>query len=725
MVPLLLVGLLSILGQIVLLRELVVAFYGVELVYILAIGVWLLAAAAGAASARRSVVPSRRILATLLFVCAVLLPLEVALARGSRLLLGGVPGAFLSFGQQVAVALAVLVPIGMVLGALFSRAAHVYVARNGTLASAYAIESAGGLVGGLLSTLALIWGLSNFTLALACSIVALLAAIDATASRHPARRVTVVGGAVVSAVLLAIGPSLDQAMTKWSHPGLLVAIDSPYGRLAVTRAGAQVSVFENDALSVETEGTDAEALAHLAALSHPLPRRVLLMGGTITGLLPDVLAHHPERVDLVEINGRLIETVAPYLPAATRLALTDPRVHTVLDDPRRFLTGAGVYDLVIAAMAEPESGQANRFYTREFFEQVARHLDAAGVLAFRLRGAENYWPPAMLRRLESIDLAAAAAFRDVLVLPGDHNVVIASNRPLVRDPAVLASRLDARGIRPRLVTPAYISYLYSNDRFAEVSAKLATVRAPINTDAQPICYQYASLIWLSKFFPTLGAFDPDFDRPWSTGWAAAIAGVLVLGLLVARRFAGARRSLITALGGMIGMVLESVVLLHYQLKNGVVYQDLGVLLTAVMAGLACGALLLNHVARQTSVAESNSPGNAGARHLSRAWGFGIAGAFVVLAVVIEAVVSRGSTIGLAAASALLSMTGVLVSAVFAYASLRGVPDQGRIVAPLYAADLAGGAMGSLIATLILIPFAGLALSAGAMAVLALALLVLV
>jgi hypothetical protein len=452
---------------------------------------------------------------------------------------------------------------------------------------------------------------------------------------------------------------------------------------------------------------------------------VLLLGGTISGLLPDVLAHHPHHVDLVEINRRLIETVAPQLPPATRMSLTDPRVRTVVDDPRRFLTGAGVYDLVIAAMAEPESGQANRFYTREFFEEVAAHLDAGGVLAFRLRGAENYWPPALLRRLDSIDLAATAAFRDVLVLPGDHNVVIASNRPLVRDPAVLASRLEARGIRPRLVTPAYISYLYSNDRFAEVSAKLATVRAPINTDARPICYQYAALIWLSKFLPTLGAFDPDFDRPWSTGWAAVIGAALVLGLLVVRRFAGARRLLLAALGGMIGMVLESVVLLHYQLKNGVVYQDLGVLLTAVMAGLACGALLLDRVARQTKGTASASARNVGARHLSRAWGVGIAAAFVVLAVVIDAVVSRGSSIGLAAASALLALTGVLVSAAFAYASLRGVSDQGRIVAPLYAADLAGGAVGSLVATLVLIPFAGLALSACAMAALALALWLLV
>ena len=47
-----LVGLLAILFQIVLLRELNVAFYGVELVYALALAAWMAGGAAGAARAR-------------------------------------------------------------------------------------------------------------------------------------------------------------------------------------------------------------------------------------------------------------------------------------------------------------------------------------------------------------------------------------------------------------------------------------------------------------------------------------------------------------------------------------------------------------------------------------------------------------------------------------------------------------------------------------------------
>ena len=48
------IGVISMLGQVVLLRELNVAFYGSELIYILGLGLWLLWTAVGAAAGRRS-----------------------------------------------------------------------------------------------------------------------------------------------------------------------------------------------------------------------------------------------------------------------------------------------------------------------------------------------------------------------------------------------------------------------------------------------------------------------------------------------------------------------------------------------------------------------------------------------------------------------------------------------------------------------------------------------
>ena len=49
--------------------------------------------------------------------------------------------------------------------------------------------------------------------------------------------------------------------------------------------------------------------------------------------------------------------------------------------------------------------------------------------------------------------------------------------------------------------------------------------------------------------------------------------------------------------GFAGMVLESTVMLYYQVKYGVLYQDIGVMLMSFMAGLAAGAWVVERAQR--------------------------------------------------------------------------------------------------------------------------------
>jgi len=177
MIWLLAVGLVSILGQVVLLRELHVAFFGSELVYILALGVWLLGTAAGAAAGRRAHVPSSDRVRCLLLLWSVLLPLMVAFVRGHRVLLGAVPGAYLPFPLQLAIMGAVLLPVSALLGLLFQGAAKRYVEGSRTLAVAYAIESGGSILGGILAAVLLMAGAQNLSAALLCGLLGVAAAL--------------------------------------------------------------------------------------------------------------------------------------------------------------------------------------------------------------------------------------------------------------------------------------------------------------------------------------------------------------------------------------------------------------------------------------------------------------------------------------------------------------------------------------------------------------------
>jgi len=692
------IGFVSILGQVVLLRELSVAFYGVELIYTLAIGVWLFSGAWGAMISRRTLQPSFSRLNLLFLLLSAGLPLNVALIRSIRQLCGGIPGAYLPLHTQIASMFVSLLPIGLLLGLLFQWAAKIYVSNRRSLAGAYAVESLGGLAGGICASLFLRFGFQNFIIVLLCALAAIGSSFLRAGDKRP-RWLRPASLMIAAALVLVLwkAPKLDRLMTSWSHPNLVESRDTPYSRITVTFLNGQVSVFENDALLTETEGTRAEEFVHIAALQHANPERVLVLGGGVEGLITEVLRHRPRIVDYVELNAAMLDAVRPHLPVDIQRSFRDEKVRVIVDDPRRFLNRSLSYDLILVGMPEPASGQANRFYTREFFRQCLQKLDTQGIFAFSLQSSENFWTPQLTSRMASIYRAVKMSFPEVVVVPGGTNIVIGSRDRLTRDPSVLAARLSARNLKARLVSSDYIRYRYTNDRFGTVAETLESAAAPVNTDARPICYQYTVMIWLSKFLPSATFRDFALFKPGG-GRVVALWMLLAMSLsalpLIRARWP-VRRAVLAGVAGFAGMVLETILVLHYQMKNGILYQDIGILLTGFMGGLALGALAATKTDR---------------RHL-RALGIGMLLGFVMLSAIIGMAINSGRNSGLAEILVFLFLAGFLVAGVFAYASLRDADDQRKVVNPLYSADLLGGCLGSLAASLFLAPIAGLGAAA--------------
>ncbi len=692
------VGFVSMLGQVVLLRELLVAYFGSELILLLSVGVLLLASSLGVMGARRLGRPSGAHVRGAFLALALLLPLLVIFVRAVRLLFGGTPGAYLPIPQQALGLLLALLPFGVVTGALFQRAAVLYVARGRTLARAYAVESAGGLVGGALATASVMAGVQNLTLSLACALAAVVAGSLPRKGERPGRLAPLAGVlGVVLLVGLAFSSPLDLRLSALNHPALLAARDTPYGRVVVESSLGQVVIFENDALAVESQGTTAEEFVHLAALEVADLRQVLVLGGCAEGLVGEVLKHRPVRVDAVELDGTMLALVLPRLPPETRAPLRDPSVRLIVSDPRAFMKRAGTYDLLLVAMPEPASGQANRYYTREFFALCRGHLDTGGVLALRLPAAENLWSPALALRTASIHRALRGVFADVLVLPGTTSVVLASDGKLARDPEVLSDRWRQRGVQGRLVSPEYIRYLLTNDRLAQIAGILAKTRVPENTDARPACYAYTLLLWLSRFYPGAGLVGWS-GRDLSPAWLLLPALVWGAVALAARRSAASRRVLFVGVAGFAGMVLEGAILLAYQTAHGVLYQDLGLLLTCFMGGLCAGALAVEHLWGK---------GEAVSR---RVMGASLMAALAGLGLICAGLFHAGLLAELIGTGALLFAAGALTGGPFAYAGLCSGEGQRMAVAPLYAADLLGGCIGSIAGGLCLMPLLGMAQS---------------
>jgi spermidine synthase len=682
------VGALSLLGQVVLLREVLVAAFGVEFFALAGLCFWLAGSGAGAAWGRRSPALSGRGLGLPFLALGLSLPLSVAAFRLLRPLSAPLPGLLLPPGPALLAGALLLVPPAFLSGLLFRRAASA-PGPGGGFARAYAWESLGAVAGGLLAAAFALGGLPNLSAALAVSGLCGLSAL--AASRAAALRGFALGLLAAALAALPFSAEADRALTARSHPFLTATAETPYGRITVENPEGQTVVFWNDALAYESQGAEAEARIGPAALQVADPRTALLLGGTAEGLLPEVLAQGFARVDVVEMDRRLLATLLPLLPEDSRRAFASPRVHLFYSDPVAFLSRTERrYSFIFSAAPPPLSLQAGRLATAEFYALARSRLAPRGVFATSLPAPENLLTPLERRLLASLFEAMRAAFPHVLLLPGPQTLLVGTVSVPVKDPAILAARQEGRPWNPRLVGLPYLRYLLTNDRFRTLPSLLAAERAEPNRAARPSAVPLAVLTHLSRSHPRLGTALPSLPGPPGAGAFGGAALLLLAGgalaALGARRRPGLSAACLAAGWGFSGMVGQEAILLYHAVVEGALYRDVGLLLGLFMGGLAAGSAL----GARSAPARTAAPLVGFGLFAGSALLFGTGGGGVLLSGLLEAATGFAAGLGFA-------------GAVAAGGEVRG--------AALYAADLFGGAAGALAGGLFLLPLGGLTATA--------------
>jgi spermidine synthase len=129
----------------------------------------------------------------------------------------------------------------------------------------------------------------------------------------------------------------------------------------------------------------SEMLAHPPILEHGEVRNVLIVGGGDGAVAEEVLKHAGvRRVDLVDIDARVVELCKAHFPDVHRGAFDDARLTFHPADAFQFLadTPAGTYDLVIADRPDPV-GPAESLYARDFYSRLARALSDGAIAVFQ------------------------------------------------------------------------------------------------------------------------------------------------------------------------------------------------------------------------------------------------------------------------------------------------------------------------------------------------------
>ncbi len=701
-------------GQVLILRELLVLAQGQELKLALGLWCWLLWVGLGSLAGGR-IQPAGAgpgLLGGLLAGLGLLLPATILACRALPTLAHLPLGQSLPLGFTFLLFLGLLAPFGLVSGYFFPAAVRALSVEASQAAAGrvYFLETLGAALGVALFQIFLVGRFANLSLALTAGLLLALAPWLLARPRTAVARVAMTVNLLVLVLAVGFAARLDLASRGWEWPGrrVIATADSPYALLSAAREAEQVSFFANNLwLFTYPDPQTAEPQVQLGLLEHPRPQWVLLLGGGVAGLGTEILkTASVTRLTYVELDPFLVKLAEKLVPAAAGLE-KNPRVHLVYQDARRYLATTGDrYDVILMALPEPTNAQLNRFYTREFFRLVASRLTSGGVFSFALTGAETSLSPLRAAYLAMAYHTLGRAFPEVAAFPGGQVRFFASVSPgvLVTDPQVLAQRLKARGLALQYVREYYLLEDLSPWRRQYLDQILRRQPAEINTDLNPRCYFYDLV--LSAMQEGLGVKEVYFalhDLPPAVPWGVLVLATLAAGL-GARRRPGPHFLYQVVVMGLGTMALEILVLVLYQISQGSLYQQLGLLIAAFMAGMAGGSA-------------------AGSRGAGRAWGgprllAGLQAGLAALALGLVLWLKWGAALPAAPGEwgtragylLVLAAAGFGGGGIFAVSAAlwtEAAPQARGQGGKLYAADLLGATLGTLGISLLVLPVWGI------------------
>lgn len=611
-------GLFSAALQSVYFREYLSVFSGNELSLGMIFAVWLLAAGAGSMAAARAARTRGPAINGPKAACllAASAAAGIFIIRASRLVFA--PGELLGPLAMAGVLAASELPFALANGFVL-----------GTLLSSpakphrlYAWENAGAFVGALaVYACILLYAKNSLIVVVAMAPLALVCM----------RKAWLTGACVAVAALLL---AFDHASVQWKYSvPVRQVVYGHEGEIVPITAGSDTTFLQNGTVYKSSMQRPAlEQAVHIPMGERPQAERTLVIFDR---------GHHAE---LAKYQGLVIDEIE------TEPALASPRSRIV--SPETFLP-IQHYDVIFVGSGMPRSASSNRLYTLSFFRHARALLSDSGIVTFSLPFSENYLSPSEKKLYDALYATLGAVFKNVLVFPGEGYTFMASNAPLSASWKVRAATdYLASTIIPGL----------SEERLRDANIK--PVNAFINTKDRPITLFLGLQTWLELFNNSV----------------VLLAVILFVCCAAALWFLPkTRAALSVATSGLSIGIYSICLLLMYQATYGALYSRVSLLLVALTAGFALGALVRRFPLSDSAI------GLYCAGSLALLWAIPCPPAFLFYF--------------------LHAGMGVLGGA-------QIVSRSGTGLGALYAADLFGGALGMALCSTLLVPLFGILPVAG-------------
>ncbi|MFO7890979.1 MAG: hypothetical protein R6V04_11635, partial [bacterium] len=523
----LIIGITSVTTQILIMREMSTIFQGNELSLGTMLGVWLFWTGIGSL-----VLPNIPILknyplkkiSLIQIILTIILPLLLLFIRSAKQMLSLTPGEMVGYMPMLIISLIVLAPFCLLFGLLYTTSCQwvdkTQSKGSFSIARVYVWEAAGSALGGVLASLFLIKFIPPFQILIILASINFIAALhNGNINPFKTKSSQILWTYLLPCLFLITGlfysPKIQSHCDQllWNGYNLIKTTNTPYGNVAVTRTGEQISLFHNGLhLFSLPDKLTAEESVHYSLLQHKKPEQILLIGGSVQASIAEVLKH-PSLKSLyyVELDPAVVKYALRYGDINKLKVTSDPRLKIENIDARLFIKKTDKkFDLVILNLPHPYTAQLNRFYTIEFFRELNNILKKNGIISVALEGAANVITTELSDYLSMIQATIKQTFPETVILPGETIRIFASRNKkyLTANPDVLVQRLHKRNIKTEFIREYYLPFQLSQERRDYLYKKIKPVsESSINRDLHPLGYYYHTLLWSTAY---MGGFKKMF-----------------------------------------------------------------------------------------------------------------------------------------------------------------------------------------------------------------------
>jgi len=561
------VGISSISNQILTVREFLSQFHGNEISISAVIFFWLLIGGIGSLLCKYVKKGSILLLSILLFLSAILPLAQIIFIRVFRNILF-IPGSSIGLSSIIFYILCTTFLYCLIIGFILPYSQKALKETGYTLDTGrlYLIDNVGDITGGAATSFILIYLLKPFPIiAFTSSSIIFISLYILYLKR---RWILFSILLFISTVFfyISLNPYLEIKSLAPKYGNIVSYVESPYGRIVVTKEDDQYTIWDSGKpFYFQKNIAEAEEKVHYTLCQLDQVKYVLLISGGIGRTIDEIEKYHPFHIDYVELDPKVTEIGLELglIPKRKNLSIIN-------QDGRYYLKNtAKRYSAIIVDLPDPDTFQINRFFTKEFFLLAKRHLEKDGVISISIGYSPNYMSITRKKKVSIIYNTIRSCFRHVAFIPGKRLYFIAGNRPIYTN---IPDILFKKHIKTLYAAP----YFYGNatpDRIRYIKRAVLQDKR-INTDLRPYLVSILFYEWFRKFHirPSYFLFSFLF--------------IMLIYLLLIRR-----EEYVLFSTGLSLMGVEMLTIFLFQIAYGYVYLRVGAIITMFLLGLFPGSLL--------------------------------------------------------------------------------------------------------------------------------------